>query len=429
MASLLSLMVVLGIDAAQVSASVPGVNEREDVTSSGTLGNGTSGNISAISRDGRYVAFASGSTNLVPNDTNGQWDVFVRDRTLNTITRVNVATDGTQSNGGIQGGIGMSDDGRYILFDSDATNLVPNDTNGGYDVFIHDMQTGTTTLVSSNSSGVEGNKDSQDPEISGDGKFVTFDSYATNLVSSPISHANIFVKNLQTGNVQLISQNAGSSGNADSWQPSISCDGGVVAFMSSATNLTSDSTNGQYDIFVDTRAGGDSLTNITPGVNSGAGSAEVSCNGLHVAFASLSTNVISGGTNGHEHIYSYDRIEGTTSIESVDSSGNQANNDCSGLEISSDGRLIAYISKATNLVAGYSDGVQDVYMRDTETGTTSIVSVNSSGAEGNAASVLSQGNQGFSGDDKYLYFRGTGTNLITGDSNVANGVIAETGIN
>ena len=135
----------------------------------------------SLSGDGRYVAFNSGATNLVPGDTNGYWDVFVHDRETGTTTRVSVATDGIQANDE-SSGLHMSYDGRYVVFSSDATNLVPGDTNEGRDIFVHDRETETTTRVSVATDGIQANGESTVPHISYDGRYVAFSSVATNIV-------------------------------------------------------------------------------------------------------------------------------------------------------------------------------------------------------------------------------------------------------
>lgn len=161
----------------------PGKTKRVSVASDGTQGNDLSGSAS-ISGDGRFVAFVSAASNLVPGDTNGVFDVFVHDRKTGITTRVSVASDGTQGNAdsAFVGAPQLSSGGRFVAFESFASNLVPGDTNGTLDIFVHDRQTGTTTRASVASDGVEGNDQSLSPSISGDGRFVSFDSVASNLV-------------------------------------------------------------------------------------------------------------------------------------------------------------------------------------------------------------------------------------------------------
>jgi archaellum component FlaF (FlaF/FlaG flagellin family) len=163
------------------TAALTATTERASVDSSGIQGNRNSGNPS-ISADGRYVAFDSAATNLVPGDTNGLVDVFVHDRQTGRTTRVSVDSKEIQGNNA-SWEPSISADGRYVAFDSAATNLVPGDTNYVVDVFVHDRQTGQTTRVSVDSNGIQANQESVGlVGISADGRYVAFDSYATNLV-------------------------------------------------------------------------------------------------------------------------------------------------------------------------------------------------------------------------------------------------------
>ena len=160
----------------------------------------------ALSTDnsGRYVVFESDSTNLVANDSNALTDVFVLDRTNGTITRVSKHTDGTQSNGDSKNG-SISSDGRYVVFESSASNIADNDSNGKSDVFLHDLTTGTTTLVSKTVGNILGNDDSSNPSITDDGAFVAFESTADNLVSNDDNKKkDVFVVNRGSGAIELV---------------------------------------------------------------------------------------------------------------------------------------------------------------------------------------------------------------------------------
>src|SRR5258706_12926625 len=235
---------------------LPGDTIRVTVDSSGGQGIGPSFG-SSISADGRYVAFHSDAINLVPNDTNENIDVFIHDTQTGNTTRVSVDSNGVQSNGG-SSAPAISADGRYVAFDSAATNLVPNDTNGNWDVFIHDMQTGNTTRVSIDSNGTESNGGSGSSSISADGRYVAFESEATNIVPDDTNGADdVFVHDLQTGNTRRVSvdssgvQANGSSGDPYLWGGSaISADGRFIVFGSGATNLVPNDTNGSGDYFI-----------------------------------------------------------------------------------------------------------------------------------------------------------------------------------
>ncbi len=204
----------------------------------------------AVSADGRFVAFGSAATNLVPGDTTGDSDVFVRDRQSGQTARVNVPSAGGQANGG-GGAPSLSADGRFVAFFSDATNLVPGDTNREFDVFLHDRQTGVTERVSLSSSGEQGNDSSFYPSVTADGRLVAFLSYASNLVPGDTAQPDVFVRDRRTGRTERVSLSiSGEEGDKGSSEPSISADGRYVAFESSASNLVPGDSNGCDDVFV-----------------------------------------------------------------------------------------------------------------------------------------------------------------------------------
>ena len=199
---------------------------RVSVDSAGVEGNGWCAHPQSISGDGRFVAFDSHADNLVPGDTNRRRDVFVHDRQTGTTTRVSVDSSGVQGDGS-SSLPSISVDGRFVAFESGATNLVSGDTNRRLDVFVHDRQTGTTTRVSVDSSGVQGDGSSFVPSISGDGHFVAFHSFARNLVPGDNNAAgDVFVHGRQTGATQRVSvDSSGVEGNGSSLAPKISGDG------------------------------------------------------------------------------------------------------------------------------------------------------------------------------------------------------------
>src|SRR5690606_36027526 len=170
----------------------------------------------------------------------------------NLVYRVSVSGSGEEANATSFGfGIGISADGNRIVFQSDASNLVPGDDNDESDIFVHDVEAGTTAIVSINSEGVQGTRSSETPTISGDGELIVFDSRSQNLV---VGHEDglrdIFVHNMQTGETKLVSvDSVGNQSTGDSWDASISADGSVVVFSSGASNLVEDDDNGETDIF------------------------------------------------------------------------------------------------------------------------------------------------------------------------------------
>jgi hypothetical protein len=346
-----------------------GQTARISVATDGTQGNERS-NWPAISADGRFVSFRSEATNLVYNDTNGKADVFVHDRLTGQTTRVSVASDGTQGNGW-SGTSSISADGRFVAFHSAASNLAPGDTNGYEDIFVHDRQTGETTRVSVASNGSQTNNHSSSPSISADGWYVTFYSAASNLVSGDTNGKwDIFVHDRQTGETTRVSvASNGSQANNPSYGPSISADGRFVSFISGASNLVSWDTNGTWDIFVHDRLTGQT-TRVSVASDGTQGNEEssyssISDDGRFVAFRSAASNLVAGDTNGKADMFVHDRQTGETTRVSVASDGTQGNGHTgNGSSISSTGQFVAFVSGSTNLVPEDTNGMYDVFVRD-----------------------------------------------------------------
>ena len=213
----------------------------------------------SISPDGRYVGFASDATNLVNGDTNGARDIFLHDISSGKTLRVNVSSNGTQAArnpdhefGTFSDAPDVSEGGRYVAFDSDAENLVPNDTNDVTDIFVRDLQSKTTERISLGTGGAQGDASSFRPSISNDGRFVAFTSEATNLVVGDTNGENdVFVWDRVTRTITRLSETAdGEQGDRISADPNISGDGSWVVFYSDATNLVPDDTNGKGDVFI-----------------------------------------------------------------------------------------------------------------------------------------------------------------------------------
>ncbi|MEK7612516.1 MAG: hypothetical protein AAB407_04195, partial [Patescibacteria group bacterium] len=210
--------------------------------------------MSSISKNGRYVAFSSNAFNLVPNDTNGWDDIFVHDRQIGATKRVSVSSNGIQGNF-FSDHPSISADGRYVAFWSFSSNLVSNDTNGQADIFVNDSQTGMTVRVSISSNGTQGNGSSFGHSISADGRYVAFSSNAFNLVPNDTNGASdIFAHDRQTNMTSRLSiDSSGNQANNVSGSPSISADGRYVTFHSVASNLVTNDTNGVSDVFVHSR--------------------------------------------------------------------------------------------------------------------------------------------------------------------------------
>lgn len=375
-----------------------------------------------ISANGRYVAFFSTASNLVPGDTNDTWDVFVRDRRAGTTRRVSVSSTGAQADGQAHSNARISADGRYVAFPSYATNLVPGDTNDNSDVFVRDLSTGQTSRVSVSSGGAQANGFSSfSLALSADGRYVLFDSEADNLVPGDTNGLrDVFLHDRRTGRTSRVSVSSGG-GQADHIResPSISADGRYVAFDSFAGNLVPGDTNGFSDVFVlDRRTGRTTLVSRTP---AGAPSLynsfypTLSADGRFVSFQSESPDVVPGDTNDMADVFVHDRRTGRTSRVSVSSAGVQANDHCNVSSISADGRYVVFSSPATTLVPRDGNGSEDVFVRDRLRQTTTRVSVASSGRPANAWSSQPS----ISADGRLIAFASEADNLVPGDTNAA----------
>ena len=380
-----------------------GQTTRVSVTSGGGEGNGPSFG-SSISADGRYVAIKSWATNLVIGDGNNEADVFVRDRDVDedgifdepgqvSTVRISVDSNGAEGNGpSIKPAI--SADGRYVAFESWASNLVTGDTNGQEDVFVHDRQTGRTLRVSVASDGAQANDEADLPAISADGRYVAFASEASNLVSGDNNNVcdtdnngvytdncpDVFVRDrdvdedgifdepgqVSTARISVASDGAQATG----WSAvsSLSSDGNYVAFESRAYDLVSGDTNGAWDIFVHDRQ-----TEVTSRVsvasdgaqgNAESKSPSLSADGRYVAFVSQAS-LVSDDTNGMSDIYLHNRQTGQTVRVSIASDGTPGNGNSQGAALSADGRYVAFSSSSDNLISSDTNGMEDVFVHDT----------------------------------------------------------------
>jgi len=285
---------------------------------------------SSISGDGRYVVFQSRASDLVSGDTNHSDDVFVYELETRQITRVSVASDGAQGNWpSVEASI--SADGRYVAFGSRSSNLGSSDNNGNLNFFVHDRQTSQTAHAPVAAGGIQGGDRFYVLSISGNGRYLVFQSRAGNLVSGDTNEReDAFIHELETGKTTRVSvASDGTQGNDKSGFPTVSDDGRYVAFDSSASNLVNGDTNGASDVFV------------------------------------------------------HDRETRQTTRVSVASDGTQGNGYSSWSSISGDGQYVAFVSDAGNLVSGDTNGAPDIFVHDRKTGQTTRVSVASDGAQGN----------------------------------------------
>lgn len=312
--------------------------QRISLSSDGIEGNSHSGHLGdpAISDDGRVVAFISEASNLVPADTNGVRDVFVHDRETGVTSRVSVASDGTQANGPAASftDLAVSADGNLILFSSLASTLVPGDLNNAFDVFLHDRAARTTVLVSATPDGSPGNGSSgtSGVALSKDGRYAAFTSSADDLVAGDTPMGDVFVRDLWAGATDKASTAAvGGFADAASHRPQFDGDGDRMVFASSATNLVEGDTNGKFDIFLWERK-----RSIADAVNSGQPAGVI--------------RRVSVSTDGSQS----DGLSGTATL-------------------STDGNVVAFSSGASNLHPADQDGIHDIFVRDLTTGDLEVV--------------------------------------------------------
>ena len=347
--------------------------------------------VNSVSDDGRFVVFASFADDLVTNDHNQLSDVFLYDAQSGRNQLISVGPDG-QALGAFSNSPRISGNGRYVVFVSGATNLVEGDANLVADVYVRDLLTGATTLASAVDNGTTsttGNKPAGNPVISADGRYVAFESAATDLVSGPSgSGSNVFLRDLQANRTYWVSSSLlspGSSSANHSMAPKISADGLTVAFL-----------GGSPDVFIYS-ARNQSLTQATTGARASA--ASLSANGERAAFLALSSS-------GPYGAYWRDNVAGTNQLIL----GGSNTNSFADVTISADGRRVAF---ASNKAVDDTDGLNDVFVFDISTGVLSRVSTPPGGGNANGVSD----SPAFSGDGRFLAFRSFASNLVADDTN------------
>ena len=379
----------------------------------------------AISADGRYVAFTSKANNLVAGDTNRKTDIFVRDLLLGVTERVSVASDGTQGNDN-SNEPAISGNGRFVVFTSEATNLVPEseDRRGGdwyrgpgIYVYLHDRQTHTTELVSIDSNGVPADERAWLGDVSYDGRYVIFSSHCEHLVQPDYNgnRRDVFYHDRVTGLTRMIDlkpngQNPWEGGSFSV----ISADGNRIVYRSLDGGLVAGDTNQDFDIFVyDVAAGTTQRVSVTSGGAQGndmANRPSISADGLFAVFDTTSA-LVTGDSNGRSDVFVHDLAAGVTTRVSVRSDGAQANNQSTQASLSGDGRLVVFISTATNLVAGDTNRQSDIFLHDRQTGVTSRVSLTAGGAEATGGASTAPR---VSADGHSVVFLSKAKNLIPG---------------
>jgi Tol biopolymer transport system component len=444
--SLVMVAVAVTLIGAGGASAASDATWRVSVDALGTEANGPSYG-AAISEDGRYVAYSSNASNLVPGDTNGAADVFWRDLLTGITKRVSVSSAGVEGNN-FSSNPSITPDGRYVAFVSGASNLVANDTNGVWDIFRHDTATETTIRVSVDSAGNEGNNLSSFPSVSAEGRYVAFQSGANNLVPNDTNGAaDIFIRDTVSNETTRILGPNGQEPDGSSSGPVITPDGRYVAFSSVASNLTMDNPNMcppscNGDIYVyDTVTGVNELISVNdPPVSCPDGSADISDDGRFVVWKADCHRDPDYNPPCYlsDQIFLRDRTLGTTTLVSVADDESfpllggcpQTSPGEAGLSwnpsISGDGRYVVFASEANNLVPGDTNicapvfatlpTCADVFVRDLQLGTTERVSVSSSGNQTDERSDPTVA-AAISGDGSYIVFHTGATTLVANDLN------------
>ena len=375
-----------------------------------------------ICEDGRYVVFASLASNLVGFDTNGASDIFIHDRQALTTTRISVSASGTQGNAESSAPV-VSSNGRYVAFVSSASNLVSVDTNNASDIFVYDRDAAASTIVTRASVGaanLQADGASFNPSISADGRFIVFESDAANLVVGDTNaKRDIFLYDLQNSTTTRLSVTADAlEANNNSYNGVISSDGSTIAFESDASNIVPDG-NLKRDVFTYTRASG-VVTRVsvdTAGVEANGDSlgASLSSTGRYVTFESSATNLVTADLIGINDVFVRDREGSTTRRASINSSGAESDGASSETFEALDGSRTLFSSASSNLVASDTNAKSDIFAFNPAAGSVTRVSVLPSGLQ-----TTNNSNSGtLSSNSQYMAFASEEENLITADTNKA----------
>lgn len=418
-----------GITVSDVSATVIDVDRQRCVSCDALYlprGGDVGGPVAnAVSTGGRYVAFMSSASNLAPADTNGTIDLFVRDRETGAITRESVTSAGAQSAGcSAYGTPSITPDGRFVVYSCSASDLVAGDTNGNTDVFIRDRSIGSTTLVSFRSTNTAScNGSSTNPTVTDDGRWVTFLSSCTNATASDTNGAttDLFARDTVADVNYVISVDSMGAQLASATTSGSVAGGGTYFVFASAGAFVAGDTNGASDIYLrDITMGTTSRVSLSNGGGDPTGGASttpsLTSDARYVVFASTATNIVNGDTNGVQDIFVRDLAMSTNSRVSVDSSGTQGGATSEYPSITFDGRYVAFLSSATNLVTTDTNGFDDIFVHDNVTGITTLVSRTVGGAQMNGAPSATS-YPSIAPDGTFVVFASAATNLITNDTN------------
>ncbi|MCC7290704.1 MAG: hypothetical protein IT449_01430 [Phycisphaerales bacterium] len=371
------------------------------------------------SQDGRYIVFESDAGNLVPDDDNCTTDVFVHDCLTRTTERVSLAWDGGEANGASQRPR-VSADGRYVVFQSGADNLVPHDTNGFMDIFVMDRWTLRVRRASEGAWGEEGNGASIHPKISADGRCVAFHTLANNWVGHDTnSQWDVYVRDLATGDIDLVSvRDDGVVGNDWSEHCALSGDGSLVVYHSKANNLVPDDHNGKDDAFLfdrQTRRVKRMSVGATGEESNGTSAfPSISDDGRYASFESEGANLAADDRNGKRDVFRFEVQTGALARVSKPAAG-ETDGDSMRSALSSDGRFVTFFSLAKNLAAADLNNTVDVFVWDAQDGRVVLGSLAANGAPSRGGSQFPI----LSGDGRIVAFHAFATDIVGEDHNLA----------
>lgn len=412
----LTLLTAIGVTAA---SNAPDLVSRADANQTVASGAGDS-SAPTMTGDGRFVVFISSAGNLVTNDSNGAPDVFVRDRILGRTSLVSVSADGAGSANSASASPSISSNGQFVVFQSRASNLTTNATNGWENIFVRNMFSGATALVSVSTNGAACDYSSLNPQMTPDGRLVVFESLADNLVQNDTNQlSDVFVRDLVNSNTVLVSVNTSGNGSSAGYaiNPSITPDGRFVVFESTAANLVTNDFNTKSDIFLRDLVAG-TTTLISAGTNGNAAgtsqNAVISDDGRYIAFESTVNTLVAGDSDGLNDIFLRDVQTGTTTLISPLADFNTASSTPSRPVISHDGRLVAFETGVPPFSSLSVSTNCQIYLWDAQTVSNVLISV---GLDGVSQAAGVSYSPVISADDRYISFLSNATNLVAGTTN------------
>ena len=371
-----------------------------------------------VTDDGGFIVFVSSSSILVEGDNNGADDVFAYATATGNVTRVSLASDGSEADGD-SGDPAISADGGTIVFVSSATNLDAAAVGVAGDLYMRETATGVTTRITGGWDDSALNGWVGEPQISADGSTIVYASLASNIVPDDTNGtADVFEYDVDTGVTIKVSRSAiGANANGPSSHPAVSADGSLIVYESTATDIVADDTNTASDVFAyDTITGTTDRASLTESGGQADAASDhpgLAPDGSTVVFESQATNLTEIATQAGYDIYVRDLATGAVALVSVATDGTPGDGPSRNPRISADGLTVVYESEASNLVAGDTNSTADVFAHETSSGATTRVSVADDGTETDAASRY----PAVASDGTRVVYESDATSLATNDDN------------